>query len=197
MKRAATRAQGVPPETKNGKRKLSTDGTERLKAASRCQTPVEQIVAGRAGTPHPGRRMWRNRPQRGRRLPAAGLSSSPSIIRVCFSKQSQMMAPVKTGKTRFSVENRGFRWPRGVDSKRFFYETNPYDAAASVATCPPTGPVRSDSIRVNPTMILMQMREIPICCRETPNRVSGQPWSKSVKVGQSDFDYYFFTTACP
>ncbi len=183
MKCAATRVQGVPPETKNGNRKPSTDGTdgtERLKAATSRQTPVEQIVADLAGTPHSGHRMWRNRPQRGRRRPAAERSSSPSMV--FFSKRSQMMAPAKTGNPRFSVEKRGFRCPRGVDSKWCFYETNPNDAAAFVASSPPIGLVRSDSIRANPTMILMQMREIPICRRRSP-----QPRLRStlVKASQS------------
>ena len=81
---------------------------ERPEAASSRRTRVKQIVAGLAGTPHPGRRKWRNRPPRGRRLPVAGRSFSPPNIWVCFSKQSHMTAPVKTEKRCFPVETMCF-----------------------------------------------------------------------------------------
>ncbi len=83
----------------------NTDCTERPKAASSRQARMERIMAGLAGTPQPGRRMWQNRPPYGRRLPAAGWSSSPSIPVARFTKRTQMMAPVKTEKRRFPVEN--------------------------------------------------------------------------------------------
>jgi len=104
MKTAAIPARGVPPEVPKGSRIQSTDCTERPRAAANREAVVELIVAGPAGTPHPGRREWRNRPRRGRRLLVAGRSSSPSIIGARFSKRTHMMAPVKPGNFVFPRE---------------------------------------------------------------------------------------------
>ena len=98
MKTDVMQAEAAPPEAPKGNRKQSTDCTdytERTRAASNCRTWVERIVAGLAGTPHPGRRKWQNRPPYGRRLPVAGRSSSPSILWIRFSKRTHMMAPSK------------------------------------------------------------------------------------------------------
>ena len=95
MKTAVMRAEAVPPEAPKGHRKQSTDCTEGPGAASSRQALAEPIVAGLAGTPHPGRRKWQNRPPYGRRLPVAGRSSSPSILWIRFSKRTHMMAPSK------------------------------------------------------------------------------------------------------
>jgi len=119
MKTVVVQTKAVPPEAPEGYRKQSTDCMKRPKAASSRQTLLERIVAGLAGVPHPGRRMCRNRPQRGRRLPAAGRSSSPSIIGVRFSKRTHMMTPVKTEKRRFPVETVCFDLQGWANQKGF------------------------------------------------------------------------------
>ena len=124
------RAAGIPPEVQRGNRKQSMDCTEKPRAASSHRTLVE-IVAGLAGTPHPDRRRWRNRPPRGRRRPVAEPSFFPSIISACSSKRTQMMAPVKTENTVFPREN-GYSMSKGGQIKDVFYQTNPNDSAPHI-----------------------------------------------------------------
>ena len=129
MKTAVMRAEAVPPETPKGSRKQSTDCTdctdctETSKMASSRQTWVERVVAGLAGTLHPGRQKWRNGRPHGRRRAVAGRSFSPSIIGGCFSKRTHMMTPVKIEKRRFPVETvcfdlQGWANQKGVFTKR-------------------------------------------------------------------------------
>ena len=123
MKTAVMRAEAVPPEAPKGSRKQSMDCAETPQTASGRQTLAEPIMAGLAGTPHPGRRKWQNRPHYGRRLPPAGRVFSPSILWIHFSKRTHMMAPVKTEKHRFPVETvcfdvQGWGNRRGFFTKR-------------------------------------------------------------------------------
>ena len=123
MKAAVMPAEAGPPEAPKGNRNQSAecmDCAETRKTASRRQALAEPVVAGPAGAPHPGRRKWQNRPPYGRRLPVAGRSFSPSIMRARFSKRTHMMALVKTEKHRFPVEIVCFGvWGR-VKDKGFF-----------------------------------------------------------------------------
>ena len=123
MKTAVMPAEAVPPEAPKSNRNQSTDCAETRKTVSSHQALAEPIMAGLAGTPHPCPQKWQNRPCYGRRLPPAGQSSSLSILWALFSKRTQMMAPVKTEKHRFSVENvcfdvRGRANQEGVFTKR-------------------------------------------------------------------------------
>ena len=139
MKTDVMQAEAAPPEAPKGNRKQSTDCTdytERTRAASNCRTWVERIVAGLAGTPHPGRRMWRNRPPRGRREPAAGRSSSPSTYGR-FSKRTQMMALVEFENFDFPRKN-DIPMSRSGQTKQFFYQTNPNDSAPPIGVSPVT-----------------------------------------------------------
>ena len=132
MKTAVMPAEAVLPKAPKGNRNQSTDCAETRKTASSRQSPAEPIVSGLAGTPHPSRRKRQNRPPYGWRLPVARRSFPPSILGVCFSKRTQMMA---------LVEFENFDFPRKNDismstsrqTKQFFYQTNPNDSA------PPSG----------------------------------------------------------
>jgi len=88
--------------------------------ASSRRTWVERIVAGLAGTSHPGRRKWRKGPPHGRRWAVAGRSFSPSIIRGCFSKRTHMMTPIKIEKRRFPQGKWIFAVQGRANQKGFF-----------------------------------------------------------------------------
>jgi hypothetical protein len=171
MKTAVMRAEGVPPEAPDGNRNQSTDSTdctERLKAASSRRTLVKKVAASLAGTPHPGRRKWRNRPQGGRRLPVSGRSSSPKIIWVCFEKQTHMMAPAKLEKRRFPMETACFDVQRRGNQKAFFRKQSQMkQPCRSVAR-----PLVTNDSRHGVTRLLFA-RSVKV-------------WSKPVKAGQSE-----------
>ena len=120
MKPAVMQAEAVPSETPKGNRKQATDCTETPPMASSRRTWVERIVAGLAGTSHPGRRKWRKGPPHGRRWAVAGRSFSPSIIRGCFSKRTHMMTPIKIEKRRFPQGKWIFAVQGRANQKGFF-----------------------------------------------------------------------------
>ncbi len=115
----STESRPTIHKSSRASRILQDSNTERPKAASSREALVELIVASLADTPHAGRRIWQNRPRRGRRRPVAGRSFFPAIMWSCFSKRTQMMAPAKLGKTPFSTGNRVFRCSRAGKKKVF------------------------------------------------------------------------------
>jgi hypothetical protein len=99
---------------------LQDSNTKRLKAAANREALAELIAASLASTPHLGRREWRNRPRRGRRLAVEDRLFSPPIIWVCFSKQTHMMAAAKLEKRRFPQETGCFDVQGEENQKAFF-----------------------------------------------------------------------------
>ena len=136
MNWTGTRAQAIRPGAGDGNPEAGPSHPRRVAGSglvppsSTRPGPTSRLVTGRtppawtaanlAATPPLDGLKRRNRPQRGRLRLVAGRSSSPSIVRVNFSKRTQMMAPVQPGKHRFPGETRGFNLPGSGNSKGFF-----------------------------------------------------------------------------
>ena len=110
MKTAVMRAEAVPLEAPKGRRKQSTDCTdytERPQTASSRQALAEPNVAGLAGTPHPGRQKWQNRPihEPSDAVEPRGGSRPPGAMDAGKRKRARLKSEILDSSTMLSLLN--------------------------------------------------------------------------------------------